>query len=122
MPTPEQLAKLPKWAQEHIEDITRQHKVAVGQLNQCLDTQTPSSFFIDEYVGIGAGSPKNIRKYVQTHKISIQRDGVRLDVLLRIDEPGIEIAWIDDKRMCSEVAMVPTSFQKMKLIPKDKMR
>lgn len=121
-PTPEQIAKLPKWAQEHIADLDRRMVVAERSLKEYEDAQTPSEFFYDDLLCIGGKSPQNVRRYVQTHRISIVRDGIRADVLLRHDEPGIEISWGDEHRGCREVAMIPTSFQKIKLLSKDKMR
>lgn len=121
-PTPEQLEKLPKWAQEHIKDLNRRMVIAERTLKEYQDAQTPSEFFYDDYLCIGGGSPQHARRYVQTHKISVVKDGVRADVLLRHDEPGIEISWGDEKRTCREVALVPTSFQKIKLVTKDHIR
>ena len=121
-PTPEQIEKLPKWAQEHIKDLDRRMVIAERTLNEYKDTQTPSAFFVDDLVCIGGGSPKFMRKYIQTNKISVVRDGVRVDILLRQDEKGIEIAWSDEDRGCRELAMVPTSFQKIKVVKKEDIR
>lgn len=121
-PTPEQIAKLPKWAQEHIANLDRRMVLAERTLNEYKDAQTPSEFFFDDLLCIGGGSPKHIRKYIQTHKITVVRDGVRVDVLLRLDEKGIEIGWSDEDRGCREIAMIPTSFQKIKLVQKEHIR
>jgi hypothetical protein len=121
-PTPEQIAKLPKWAQELIANLDRRVVLSERALREHMDSQTPSEFFIDDYLCIGGGSPVATRRYVQTHKISVAKDGVRADILLRMDEPGIEISWGDEKRTCREVAMVPTSFQKIKLVTKEHIR
>ena len=121
-PTPEQIAKLPKWAQEHIEGLDRRVVIAERTLKEYGDTQTESPFFYDDYLCIGGGSPQFARKYIQTHKVSVVKDGVRVDVLLRMDEKGIEISWGDEDRTCREVAMIPTSFQKIKLVQKEHIR
>lgn len=40
--TPDLIAKLPKWAQEHIADLQRQRDAAIEALENIVDTQTPS--------------------------------------------------------------------------------
>jgi len=122
IPTPEQLEKLPKWAQEYIKDLDRRMVVSERTLKEYTDTQTPAEFFIDDLVCIGEGSPKFMRKFIQTNKMSVLRDGVRVDILLRHDEKGIEIGWSDEQRGCREIAMIPTSFQKIKLVQKEDIR
>lgn len=122
IPTQEQIAKLPKWAQEHIENLDRRVVVSERALKEFTDTQTESAFFYDDYLCIGEGTPKFVRKYIQTYKISVVRDGIQVDVLLRQDDPGIEIGWGGTNHAMKEVAMVPISFQKVKIVPKEKMR
>ena len=120
-PTPEKIAKLPKWAQEHITDLERRQKAAETHFREHIDSQTPSDIFYDEYVGVGEHSD-NFTRYVQTNRITIKHDGVRLDILLRPEDKGIELQWDDENRRCREIAMVPTSFQKVKLIRKEDIR
>ncbi len=123
IPTPDQIAKLPKWAQDYVKDLNRRMTTAEKELKEQLDSQTPSEFYIDDLLCIGDGSPQFARKYVQTHKISVEHDGVKLDVLVRgPEDPGIDISWGCSKRLMTEVALIPLSFQKMKIVPKDKMR
>jgi len=121
-PTPEQIAKLPKWVQDHIRDLERRTKVAERAVKEYGDTQTVSNVFYEDFLCIGGGSPKITRKYVQSDRITVLRDDIRLDVLLRQEEPGIEVWWSDEDRGMREIAMVPTSFQKMRLLRKDHMR
>ena len=122
IPTPEQISKLPKWAQEYVRDLERRSTIAERTLKEYTDAQTPSEFYIDDLLCIGPGGPQSGRQYVQTHKISVERDGVKLDVLLRMDTPGIDLSWCSSTRLMEEVAMIPLSFNKVKLVPKDKMR
>ena len=121
-PTPEQIAKLPKWAQEYIEDLSRRTEIAGRALKEYTDSQTPSPFFFDDFLPVGGESPQFSRTYVQTHKICVVKDGVRVDVLLRDDEPGIEVSWGDEKRGMRETPMIPISYQKIKILPKDQLR
>lgn len=121
-PTPEQIAKLPKWAQEHVEDLERRTRNAEKALRDNLDTQTVSPFRVEDYVCIGDGGGKHITRYVQTHKMTVVHDGVHVDILLRLDDPGIEVSWSGEGRMIKEIACIPTSFQKIKLVSREKMR
>lgn len=122
LPTPEQIAKLPKWAQEYVKDLERRVVIAERTLKKYTDTQTPSEFYIDDLLCIGNGTPQVSRKYVQTHRITAERDGVKVDLLLRLNEPGIEVSWSTSDRMTGEIAMIPFSFQKIKLVSKNDMR
>ena len=122
IPTPEQIAKLPKWAQETIEDLTRRTRVAETALKEYLDKQTPSEFYVEEYVNIGDGSDKHVQRYIQTYKMVVESGGVLLRILLRQDEKGIELQWNSTDRLMQEVAMVPLSFNKVKIVSKGEMR
>ena len=122
-PTPEQLAKLPKWAQEHIADLERRVVLAERTLQEYNDSQTPSEFFYEDFNRMGGNdSTKSIRRYIQTYRMTVERDGVQVDVLLRQDDPGIEISFSSSNRLVSQVAMVAASFNKIIILPKDKLR
>ena len=122
LPTPEQIAKLPKWAQERLADVERRTRVAEEKLKEYLDAQTPSEFYVEEYVSTGEGSDKHAQRYIQTYKMAVETGGVKLTILLRQDEKGIELQWNSTSRLMQEVAMVPLSFNKVKIVAKDEMR
>lgn len=44
-PTPEQLAKLPKWAQDHIRNLQQKLDVAVSRHSELCDNSKPGPFF-----------------------------------------------------------------------------
>jgi hypothetical protein len=52
-PTEEQIAKLPKWAQDHIANVERERFVSVRALNEAMDSQTKAAFYCDDYVCTG---------------------------------------------------------------------
>lgn len=120
--------KLPRWAQRHIEELQRQRDEAVRELNEWVDHQTPSPIFINEYVGIGEQrGPSEKRRYIQGRGLSIEWQGVSLDILLAKDDSqrddGIEIRWGGERRLSgSMVAMIPKSFQMVSLVAKENMR
>lgn len=121
-PTPEQIAKLPKWAQEHIADLARRQANAERALNDFKDNQTPSEFYTEEYLCVGAKSNEYVKRYIQAHKVCVERDGVKLTILLRQDEKGLDLQWQSTDRLMNEVALVPTSFNKVKIVSKECMR
>ena len=120
--TPEQIAKLPRWAQDHIKDLDRRMKTAERTLTEYTDAQTPSEFYHDDMVCVGGGSPKYIRRYVQTYKMTIERNGVQVTALLRQDEPGIELSFSNANHATAQVAIIASSFNKLTIVPSDKLR
>jgi hypothetical protein len=64
-----EITKLPKWAQEHIQTIERQRDFAIKTLDDFINTQTPSDFFVDEFSQKGT-----IKHYIQTRKITVKLD------------------------------------------------
>lgn len=117
------IKKLPKWAQEHIKNISRERDVAIRALNEFVDNQTPSSIFYDEWVCTGEEvGPSTKKKYIQYYKMSFEHAGVFLDVNLHSDD-CIDLKWsVSGELNCREVAMIPTSFQNVRLVSKENMR
>lgn len=119
MTTPEQLAKLPRWAQDHIKDITRERDVAVRALNEYCDDQTPSPFYVDEMVCTGEQRGPSIkRRYIQAHTIKVKWAGV--DLVIDANDYGnrnneIGLQWSTTPRGCGDVALIPKSFQSVTL-------
>ena len=114
--TTEQKSKLPKWAQEHIEDLDQRAVIAERTLKEIRNNQTPSEFFVEGWDG------KLERHYVKTHKISVEREGVHVDILLRLDNPGVDVSFWSTNRLCREIAMVPTGFNQVRIMTKEQMR
>jgi hypothetical protein len=117
------IKKLPKWAQKEFEKLERERFVAVRALREYTDNQTPSAFFIDEYESTGdseGARPASYTRYIQTHRITVLHEGVRLSVYLR--DRFIDLQWEDSRRTMTEIACVPESYQKMRLVSKENMR
>lgn len=118
-PEPEQIAKLPKWAQEYIVRLERDRDDARRTEKAYRDEQTPSPFF-QEYQGNGL----NELRYIQAHTICVQWRGVRL----RVDAhgygnrgEGIHLQWEDENRSMAECAFIPQSFQSARIVSKKDM-
>jgi len=122
-PTPEQLAKLPKWAQQAFHDLSRERDVAVRELNQWIDHQTPSEISIDEHPCLGEGNsngPSFKTRFVQGESLTFKHAGIELSV--NIYRPGkIILQWNGFPSM-DEAAFIPTGFQSAELIAWKNMR
>ena len=114
------ITKLPKWAQEHIHNTQRQRDIAVRALDEYTDNQTPSPVSVQEMECVEHGSPKFYTRYVQTNKITINHSGVELRVLLR--NGHIDLSYGGGGLSTDEVALIPASFQQIRLVSKENMR
>ena len=95
-PTNEQIAKLPKWAQDHIENIERERFTAVRALNEYCDETTKSPFVIEDYVCTGESTGPSIkRRYVQAHWMKVEYGGVELRISANShnERRGIDLSW-----------------------------
>lgn len=118
--TDEQMGKLPKWARDYFVDVARERDTALRALNNYVDTQTPSAFYIDELECTGEDrGPTSKRRHIQTHKITVQHNGVRLDVSINCHHPdAISLQWGSERGSCERhVAFIPTSFMAAELAP-----
>lgn len=124
-PTSEQLAKLPKWAQDHIEDLTRQRDASVESLNKFCDSQTPSRFRVEDRPCTGeSAGPSHKVCYIQGHTLYVEWAGIELridanDYGNRENEIGLSWSTADGTR---EVAMVPRSFNAVNLKTKENLK
>jgi len=119
-PTPEQIDKLPKFAQSYIRDLIRERETAIKALNDWTDTQTPQSFFIEEMICTGEEAGPSIkRRYIEGHRMAVVHKGVRLTICLRDKE--IDLQWEDERRSMKEVAMIPRSYQQVFLTSAENM-
>lgn len=127
----ERFHKQPKWVQDYIEKIERQRDEAIRWMNHVHDEQTPSPFRIQEMVcdgeGEGGAGHSYKTRYIQTHKLEVRHEGVALDILLRHGDKEIDLSWGSleshySSRGSDEVAMIPTSYQSVKLLSQENMR
>lgn len=115
--TSEQLAKLPKWAQEEFNTLLQQRDTAVAALRKYTDNQTPSAVKIDEMLCLEKGAPEFRTRYIQTERVQFEWSGVELSVHLsdRNDRKSIDIQWESTSRMFNEVIMQPRSYQNISI-------
>ena len=91
-PTAEQIAKLPKWAQERIRELKRALDVSRLAMADMLDSQSPSLVWYEELVSDSTiGGPSIRRVYIQTDRIMFGVDSSRrmLTISIDHDEPDL---------------------------------
>ena len=72
-PTDEQVAKLPKWAQDRIRDLEREREAAVQSLNEFVDQQSPTDVWIDDAPCTGEErGPTLKRRYLATNEVTFK--------------------------------------------------
>ena len=122
-PTPEQIAKLPKWAQERIHDLERERNESVKALNQHIDGQTPSPFYTDQAICTGEvpGAAFKRTYYQAGWHMNVVCAGVKLQIVLR-DDRGIDLQWSAADCPSDEVAFIPASYQKAELVSREHLR
>lgn len=120
--TEEQLAKLPRWAQEHIHNLERRMDVAERTLMEFKDNQTPSGIFYKEYCCIGEGSPETLTRFVQAESITVQAHGVRVHASINDSWKAIVLQWEETNTINRDVAFIPSSYQQARLVNKIHMR
>jgi len=125
-PTPEQIAKLPKWAQEHIRDIERQLSAATTALDQIKDQQTPSPIYLDDWY-----CTPRMKRYIQspTGHLTIQHAGVHLDIFLAPEKDGqrlhgieLQYAAVESRGLTDrQIAIMPRGINTIQLVAKDSL-
>lgn len=113
------IAKLPKWAQAHIKDLDRRAFVSERTLREYHDNSTPSEFFTEDY---DTDRQKMVRRYVQTHKMEILRNGLRITIINRQDDPGVDITWCDEERSTYQVPCIPQGLNHVRIVLKKDLR
>jgi hypothetical protein len=121
----EQIAKLPKWARDHIDSLARQRAVAVKELDEYCNSQKQSPFFTEDMACTGESSgPSHRVRYIQAHTVCVVWRGVHL----RIDahgygnrSDGISLSWGAGKCVTRDVAMIPQSYNSVRLVAKEDM-
>lgn len=92
-PTPEQLAKLPKWAQERIKHLETLLHINERTMRQFQDEQTISTvYFEDQIYNTQKSGPNSVKKYIQATGVSFVIDASKhheIRVSHRYDSPGV---------------------------------
>jgi hypothetical protein len=125
-PTPEQIQKLPKWAQDYIQNLAREREMSVRALNEFCDNDTPSPFYFEGMVCNGeTQGPSSKRRYIQANSITVVWRGIELQVDAHDygnRGSGIGLRWSTADRAMREAAFVPESYQSARIVAREDMR
>lgn len=114
-PTEEQIAKLPKWAQEHIRTLEQQRREVVGVLEDFTQAHATGPVRCRMMVSDGEAErgPSHREVRFDARWIEIEHVGVHLGITLAHDE--IRLAYTTAGRSSGCVYLKPTSFQQFTL-------
>ena len=117
-PTPEQIARLPKWAQEHIRDLEGHKDIAQRKLREYLETQEQTNCWTDELVCMKNSGPEWVRRYFKVANIEVAHKGVHLTVSgLRSEDNDIRLSWRPvGNGGNGSVAFTPWAYQQARLV------
>jgi len=124
----QKIAGLPAWAQEHIKTLSRERDIAVRELTEFLDKQTPSKVFTEHYLApcIGELRPAQERVYVHPdYAVVMEAHDIRVRITNEhgnTNNESIIVQWEDIGRKCRDVALVPVSYNMVRLVSKERMR
>lgn len=115
-PTKEQLARLPKWAQQHMAALQRERDTAVKAFREYEDGQTPSKIWCERLTYLDGSGPTLHRNYFQADSIEMEYAGVHLDVNLR-NADGIKLCWrpAGSSVTMGPICLIPESYQQVRL-------
>ncbi len=111
----EKLARLPKYAQEYIEDLERTLATAEDTLDRYVNANQEGAFSVDELVCLG--QTRGLERKVDAYRMRVEHADVHLEV--SIAHPfHIELRWAagPDRHGLGDVCMIPSSYQHAKLV------
>lgn len=120
----DRIKKLPAWAREELKNAERERSVAVRNLQEFLDHQTPSPFFMENYFTEPV-TDKFAKVFVQGYAMVCEAHDIRLRVSMEhgsTNNDSIVLQWEDVSRRARDVAMIPLSYHQVRLVAKENMR
>lgn len=111
----EKLAKLPKYAQEYIEDLERTLETAEETLDRYVNVNQDGQFSFGDLVCLK--ETRALERKVDAIRMRVEHADIHLEVSIAHDD-RIELRWTagPDKYGLGDVAFIPTSYQHAKLI------
>jgi hypothetical protein len=114
------ISKLSIKVQEYIKTLQIERATALRALNEFVDNQTKSPFFIKDSFCTGEKTgPTQKICYIQTNRITVEHGEISLEVRLR--DETIEIKWGGLNYNLKNIALIPYSYQCVRLISKKDM-
>lgn len=127
IPTPEQIAKLPQWAQKYISNLQHEAKRDRELAKNITDTQTPSPVYVPDY-SLCPG-PEIQRFVSMEHASEVVFDHAKIHLRVRLcteDDSqrdfGIELKWGKNIDLRSKVGLYPRGYNTIMLINPKNLR
>lgn len=125
-PTPEQISRLPKWAQDHISYKASQLRIALEKCKAFEDQQTESPFYVDDF----CENPR-VKRFISCPNQTVCADwaGVHLEIFLprkddgqRMFGPEIRFsATQGDSSVRNPVVIVPRGIELIHIVHRDNL-
>ena len=115
-PTPEQIERLPKWAQIHIQDLDQQRRDVVHTLERFQDSDEPTMISYEQGLTID-GDFRFFTRHIDAHRVQFISNGVALGVTLPdAVGRGIELSWgPEGGHGLGDMCFTPTSYQQARI-------
>ena len=116
-PTPEQIERLPKWAQAHIKQLDRQRRDAISALEQFQDSDEPTMISYEQMRRLD-GDLQFFIRHIDTHEVTFTACGVTLVVTMPVDEMsrGIKLSWGPEGSYgLGDLCFTPTAYQQARI-------
>jgi len=116
-PTPEQIERLPKWAQAHIKRLERQRRGAITALKKFQDSDEPTRVLYEQALQLD-GEFQFFVRHIDTYQVRFVCNGVSLAVMLPDDEEGrgVELSWgPEGGHGLGDMCFTPTAYQQARI-------
>lgn len=116
-PTPEQIERLPKWAQSHIRRLDRWRQNAITTLEKFQDSKEPTGISYEEAVHLD-GELQFFERHIDAHRVEFVHNGTSLVVTMPVgdDRRGIELSWgPEGGHGLGDLCFTPTSYQQARI-------
>ena len=117
-PTPEQIGRLPKWAQSHIEQLERQRRDAISTLERFQDSDKPTMISYEQRQHLDSKF-QVFTRHLNTHQVQFAREGVSLVVTLPYyddNDHGIKLSWGPvGQHSMGDMCFTPTAYQQARI-------
>jgi len=122
-PTPEQIERLPKWAQSHIKRLDRQRRTAITGLERFQDSDEPTPVSYEQFLHLDDilhldDKCQFIARHIDTHEVHFVHNGASLTVRVpdADEHRGIELSWgPEGGHGLGDMCFTPTSYQQARI-------
>ncbi len=116
----EKIEQLPEDIKNYIKELTCERDEAIQALDRYLNNQTESPFSYSETLASDTKRPSVVTKFIQTREVSVSHSDIFMNISLH--STYIEIRFNGRENSYSEVAIIPSAYQKIRLVSKLNMR